>query len=205
LPNFDCHISVAALTSAVGVAAGAILFEWDKTASSLAFLAGLSGGLIPDLDCDQSKPRRMAGVFAGLGCAAMAVGFVSGHGQFLRRPWPPVEVALAAVGSFFLCNTIFMEILKKRTRHRGLFHSFAVPFLYGGLWSCLTAGQGGRTIMAVWFLAVLGVLTHLVLDAAKSFSFDPLKLATSDLVASTRLWILTALVNFLAFTRLFAF
>jgi hypothetical protein len=67
------------------------------------------------------------------------------------------------------------------------------------------AGQGGRTIMAVWFLAVLGVFTHLILDAAKALSFKPLKIATPDLAASTRLWILTALVNFLAFVRLLAF
>jgi hypothetical protein len=33
-------------------------------------------------------------------------------------------------------------------------------------------------------------------------SFDPLKVASEDIGASTRLWILTALVNFLAFTRL---
>ncbi|MDR1395566.1 MAG: metal-dependent hydrolase [Deltaproteobacteria bacterium] len=205
MPNFETHISAAALVSAVAVAAGSILFEWDKTASSLAFLAGLSGGMIPDLDCDTSKPRRLAGVFSGLGCAAMAVGYVTGTGRFLHRPWPLEQVILAAAGTFFLFNTVFMQILSSRTKHRGLFHSLAVPFLYGGLWSCLAAGQGGRTIMAVWFLAVLGVFSHLFLDAGKSMSFDPLKVASQDLRASTRLWILPALVNFLAFIRLLAF
>ncbi|MDR1607197.1 MAG: metal-dependent hydrolase [Deltaproteobacteria bacterium] len=204
MPNFDTHVAAAGLTSALGVAVGAILFEWDKTASSLAFVAGLSGGMVPDLDCDTAKPRRLAGIFVGLGCAAMVVGYVSGHGQFLRRPWPAEHVALAALGSFFLFNAIFLELLKSRTKHRGLFHSLATPFLYGGLWGCLAASQGGRTIMAVWFLAVIGVFSHLILDAAKGFSFDPLKIATADLAASTRLWILTALVNFLAFIRLFA-
>ncbi|MDR2140898.1 MAG: metal-dependent hydrolase [Deltaproteobacteria bacterium] len=205
MPNFECHVAVASVASAVAVATGSILFEWDNTASSLAFMAGLSGGMVPDLDCDTAKPRRLAGFFVGLGCAAMVVGYVSGQGQFLRRPWPAAHVALAAVGSFFLFSSIFMEILKGRTKHRGLFHSLATPFLYGGLWGCLTAGQGGRVIMAVWFLATLGVFTHLILDAAKGFTFNPLKIASDDLAASTRLWILTALVNFLAFIRIFAF
>ncbi|MDR1576938.1 MAG: metal-dependent hydrolase [Deltaproteobacteria bacterium] len=205
MPNFECHVAVASVISAVGVAAGAIMFDWDPTASSLAFVAGLSGGMVPDLDCDTAKPRRLAGVFVGLGCAAMVVGYVSGQGQFLRRPWPAEHVVLAALGSFFLFNSVFLEILKNRTKHRGLFHSLATPFLYGGLWACLAAGQGGRAIMAVWFLAVIGVFSHLILDAAKGFTFNPLKIASADLAASTRLWILTALVNFLAFIRLFAF
>jgi hypothetical protein len=205
VPNFECHVAAAALTSAVGVAAGAILFEWDNAASSLAFVAGLSGGMVPDLDCDVAKPRRLAGFFVGVGCAAMVVGYVSGHGSFLRRPWPAGHVLLAAVGSFFLFNAFFLEIIKSRVKHRGLFHSLATPFLYAGVWSCLVAAQGGPAIMAVWLLAVLGVFSHLILDAAKGFTFNPLKIASDDLAASTRLWILTALVNFLAFIRLFAF
>jgi hypothetical protein len=196
---------VAAVTSAVGVALGGILFEWDNTASSLAFFAGISGSMVPDLDHDASKPRRLAGFFVGLGCAAMVVGFVSGDGSFLNRPWPREHVLLAAVGSFFLFNTTFLQILKNRTKHRGLFHSLATPFLYAGIWSCFAAGQGGQTLMAVWFLAVIGVFSHLLLDAVAGFTFNPLKVASEDLAASTRLWILTALVNFLAFIRFFAF
>ncbi|MDR2422217.1 MAG: metal-dependent hydrolase, partial [Deltaproteobacteria bacterium] len=150
MPKFESHVAAAALTSAVGVAVGSIMFEWDKAASSLAFFAGVSGGMVPDLDCDVSKPRRLAGVFVGLGCAAMVVGFVSGPGSLLKRPWPAEHVVLAAAGAFFLFNAIFMEILRTRTKHRGLFHSLATPFLYAGLWSCCVAGQGGRAIMAVW-------------------------------------------------------
>jgi hypothetical protein len=202
MPNFECHVSAAALTSAVGVAVGAAWFGWDRTASSLAFLAGVSGGLLPDLDSDASKPLRLAGAVAGLGAGAAAVCFASGRGAFLSRPWPAPEVALAALGAYFLFNTIFIEILKRRTSHRGLFHSLAVPFLYGGLWATAAGGWGGKTILAVWALSVLGVFTHLILDAAQGMTFNPLKVATKDLSASTRLWLLTALVNFMAFTRL---
>jgi membrane-bound metal-dependent hydrolase YbcI (DUF457 family) len=201
LPNFETHITVAALTSAVGVAAGSAVFGWDSSSSSLAFVAGLSGGLIPDLDHDKSKPLRLSGAIVGLGFAVALVGFVSTTGKFLNRPWPPMNTVLAGIGAFFLFNTIFIQILKRRTKHRGLFHSLAVPFLYGGLWAVILASTGGKTVMAVWLLAILGVFTHLILDAAKGFSFDPLKVNTEDISASTRLWILTALVNFLAFTR----
>jgi membrane-bound metal-dependent hydrolase YbcI (DUF457 family) len=201
LPNFETHITVGALVSAVVVAAGAAAFGWDKTASSLGFLAGLSGSMIPDLDSDTSKPLRLSGAVVGLGFAAAAVGFVTAPGDFLNRPWPPSSAAIAALGTFFLFNTIFIEILKRRTKHRGLFHSLAVPFLYAGLWAVVVSSAGAKTVMSVWSLAVIGVLTHLILDAGKSMDFSPLKVASDDLSASTRLWVLTALVNFLAFTR----
>jgi membrane-bound metal-dependent hydrolase YbcI (DUF457 family) len=139
---------------------------------------------------------------AGLGFAAAVVGFVTSPGQILNRPWSAGSVVCAAVGAYFLFNAIFVEVIKRRTVHRGLFHSLAVPFLYAGLWAVMASPAGPKTAMAVWCLAIVGVMTHLLLDAAKSMSFNPLKVATDDLGASTRLWILTALVNLLAFTRL---
>ncbi|MDR2366527.1 MAG: metal-dependent hydrolase [Deltaproteobacteria bacterium] len=202
MPNFEYHVAAAGLASAIGVAFGGAAFGWDATASSLGFLAGLSGGMIPDLDHDESKPLRLAGALGGLGFSAAVVGYVTSPGTFFNRPWPVGSAVLAAVGSYFLFNTIIVEIFKRRTKHRGLFHSLAVPFLYGGLWAVMVASAGGQTVMAVWLMAILGVLTHLVLDSAKSMSFNPLKVATADIGASTRLWVLTALVNFLAFTRL---
>jgi membrane-bound metal-dependent hydrolase YbcI (DUF457 family) len=201
VPNFESHIGVAAIASALGVAFGSAVYGWDSSASSLAFLAGLSGGFIPDLDHDESKPLRLSAALVGLGFSAATVGYVTSPGAFLNRPWPAGSAFLAAVGSYFLFNTIFVEIFRRRTKHRGLFHSLAVPFLYAGLWAVMVSSAGGKTIMAVWVLAVLGVFTHLVLDSAKSMSFNPLKVASDDLGASTRLWVLTALVNFLAFIR----
>jgi membrane-bound metal-dependent hydrolase YbcI (DUF457 family) len=144
----------------------------------------------------------MSGALAGIGFAAAVVGYVTSPGTFLNRPWPVSSAMLAAVGSYFLFNTIFVDIFKRRTKHRGLFHSLAVPFLYAGLWAVMLSSAGGQTVMAVWLLAILGVFTHLILDSAKSMTFNPLKVATNDIAASTRLWVLTALVNFLAFTRL---
>jgi membrane-bound metal-dependent hydrolase YbcI (DUF457 family) len=201
MPNFETHVTAAALTSAMAVAFGAATFGWDTSASSLAFLAGLSGGLIPDLDHDDSKPLRLAAAMVGLGLAACAVGFVSGSGSLFNRPWPLYSTLLAAIGVFFLFNTIFIEILKRGTKHRGLFHSLAIPFLYGGLWAVMLTSRGPGTVLAVWLLAIVGVMTHLILDAGQGWSFGPLKLATSDIEASTKLWVLTTLVNFLAFTK----
>jgi membrane-bound metal-dependent hydrolase YbcI (DUF457 family) len=173
-------------------------YNLGNATSTLAFLAGVSGGLLPDLDSEKSYPLRLSGIVSGLGAAGVAAGFASAKSSFLDRPWDPVYVFLLAFASFLIFNTLVIHFLKKVTVHRGLFHSLAVPFLYAGIWAVMVTGQGRKTILAVWFLAALGVLTHLILDACKSLSFNPLKIATKDLAASTRLWIATAIVNFYA-------
>jgi hypothetical protein len=198
LPNFVCHLGVSAVSSALVVASADAAFTLGSTTSTLAFLAGLSGGLLPDVDCDESRPLRLSGTVAGLGAAALAGGFFSAKGDFLSRPWEPLFVFLAALAAFLIFNTAIIHLLKKHTVHRGLFHSLAVPFLYAGLWAVVVCGQGRKAVLAVWVLAAFGVLTHLILDAFSSLSFGPLKVATKDLAASTRLWMATALVNFLA-------
>jgi hypothetical protein len=203
LPNFNSHLGVSALSSAVLVAYGEAAYGLGHATAALAFLAGVSGGILPDLDSDTSIPLRLSGLVGGLGAAAAVVGFGTADAQWFYRPWPPVSVALAALAAFVLFNALVVMVLKKRTVHRGLFHSLPVPFLYAGAFSLMVMSQGRKTVMAVWLLAALGVLTHLVMDAVKDLSFKPLKLATGDIAASTRLWIATALVNLIALIQPF--
>jgi membrane-bound metal-dependent hydrolase YbcI (DUF457 family) len=180
------------------VAYGEAAYGLGYSTSALAFLAGVTGGILPDLDSDTSIPLRFSGIIGGLGAAAAVVGFGSADGSGFYRPWTPASVAIAAMAAFLLFNALVIILIKKSTVHRGLFHSLPVPFFYAGLFALLVSSQGRKTVMAVWILAAVGVLTHLLMDAFKDLSFKPLKLASSDISASTRLWIATAVVNFIA-------
>ncbi|MDR1040878.1 MAG: metal-dependent hydrolase [Deltaproteobacteria bacterium] len=203
MPNFACHLAVGAVSSALAVAYGDARYDLGNVCSTLAFLAGVSGSLLPDLDSDTSKPLRLSGAVAGLGAAAAVAGFALSPGNFLGRPWHPVYVAVAAFATFLVSNTLMIGLLKRYTVHRGLFHSLSVPFLYGGLWAVLCTGMGRKTVFAVWVMAAGGVFLHLILDSAKSLSLKPLKVCTQDLAASTRLWIATAMVNLLVLVNPF--
>lgn len=206
MPNFEAHITVSAVGSALLTAYGTARFGWDGAIPSLAFFSGAAGGMVPDLDSDSSRPRRFAGAVVGASASVGFAGFVSSSGEFLNRPWPREMVLAGAALVFLLFSFVCMElVLKKYTRHRGLFHSLATPFLYGGILACLATPRGADTAVAVWLLGIFGVLSHLVLDAAKSFSLYPLKLATGDLAASARLWLATMLVTLAAFLRLTRF
>ncbi|MDR2437025.1 MAG: metal-dependent hydrolase, partial [Endomicrobium sp.] len=132
MPNFVCHLGVGAMTSALLVAYGDFTYDFGKTTSTLAFVAGLSGSLIPDLDSDTSKTLKLSGSIVGLGAAALTVGFGTTRG-FWGRPWDTLLVCIIAVAAFLLFNTLVVKFLQKFTVHRGLFHSLAVPFLYAGI------------------------------------------------------------------------
>jgi membrane-bound metal-dependent hydrolase YbcI (DUF457 family) len=203
LPNFNSHLAVGALASALAVAYGDARYGLGDTCSTLAFLAGVSGSLLPDLDSDVSRTLKLTGVVAGLGAAGAAAGFALSPGDFLNRPWSPLYTFLLALGSFLAFNALVIGVLRRYTVHRGLFHSLSVPFLYGGLWAVLCTGLGRKTVFAVWLLACSGVFIHLLLDCGKSLSLKPLKVYTSDLAASIRLWLATAAVNFLVLVNPF--
>ena len=202
MPGYQTHLKVSALGSAILVAWGTARYGWDGAIPTLAFVAGAAGGLVPDLDSDSSKPRRWAGLLVASAVAISAAGFLASPGPFLKRPWGGGPTALAALYFFLLVNWLTLEFLRHRTRHRGLFHSLAVPFLYGGLMALMAVPRGTDTAMAVWLLSLFGVFSHLVLDAMRGVSLNPLKPATHDLAASAWLWTATALVTLAAFFRL---
>lgn len=202
MPNFPVHIAVSSLGSSVLAAYGTARFGWDGAIPALAFMAGSAGGMVPDLDSNISKPRRLAGGLAGLSAAVGAAGFLASSGSWLARPWSPWAIAAASGLVFILANLVFLKILKKHTRHRGLFHSLPVPFLYAGLMAALAAPRGAGTVTAVWLLALFGAFSHLVLDACGSFSLYPLKTHSKNFTASVWLWLVTLGVSVLPVLRL---
>ncbi|MGL4207901.1 MAG: metal-dependent hydrolase [Candidatus Adiutrix sp.] len=202
MPQFETHIAVSSVGSAFLVAYGSARLGWDAYTPWVAFIAGVGGGMVPDLDSDTSKPLRLAGLVTALAAACGAFIFVTSNGDFLNRPWPWEMAAIFTVFCFVIFNLVIVTAFKRLTRHRGLFHSLAVPFLYGGLLACLVMPHSPHMALAVWLLGMFGVFSHLILDSLKSLSFNPLKLATSDLKTSTRLWLLTTFVTLMAFTRM---
>ncbi|MDR2827489.1 MAG: metal-dependent hydrolase [Candidatus Adiutrix intracellularis] len=202
MPSFETHISVSAVGSSLLAAYGTARYGWDGAIPSLAFVAGAAGGMVPDLDSSTSRPRRLAGLLFGLSAAVGVAGFLGSAGPFLQRPWGFFSILAGSLYIFVLTNILTLCVLQSCTCHRGLFHSFAVPFLYGGFLALLALPRGGDTAMAVWLLSVFGVFSHLILDAFKSLSLNPLKLATNNLTLSIGLWLTTLIVTLAAFLRL---
>lgn len=167
--------------------------------AALAAGAALTGGLIPDLDADQSRPLKMAATLTGLAVALVTLGWPTAKGlPFHWTPsgnlsplWPPT-LALMALVNYFGFNALVRTLFRRFTKHRGLFHSLAVPFFTGGLWALALANQGLEVSLLVGLAAAAGVFSHLLLDALASRSLNPLKLYSANKLQSAVLWLATS-------------
>lgn len=199
MPNFTAHFGVAGL---VGLGAGlwTVQAGFAPPTAVLAAGAALTSGLAPDLDADQSRPLKIAAALTGLAVALITLEGLTGQGwpfrwpgsENLHRPWPATPALLAAAAGYFIFNSLARTLFCRFTRHRGLFHSLAMPVLAGGLWALALAGRGRPVSLLVGLAAAAGVLSHLLLDALFSRSLNPLKLYSANKLQSLLLWLFSA-------------
>jgi hypothetical protein len=159
-----------------GVSAGAtisLLGVEAAPAAGLALIAGVLGGLLPDVDHDNAVPIRE--LFSLLAAIVPAVVMPLLLKQGMKTEWVILSYAVAYVFIRFVVSAIF----KKLTIHRGIFHS--IPFL-------LCAGEATALVLHPLPLTVrflvggavsLGALVHLLLDEIYAVDFTGKKLKKS--------------------------
>jgi hypothetical protein len=132
--------------------------------TQILFLVGVIGGLLPDIDADNSKPVR--GFFTLLG---VMVSFVASFSLVDR--FPVLELALIWGGVFVAVRYGVLELFARLTVHRGIWHSW-LAVAFAGL-ICANAGYHlvGLSALDAWLAAAflgLGYVTHLCLDELAS-------------------------------------
>jgi hypothetical protein len=164
MASFRVHLYAAAAVSSVS-ALGAYSLGWAGPQQTQALFAlGVLGGLLPDIDAENSRPVR--GFFTLLGIAlafAMSFSFVG-------------QVSLLLLGGIWALVVVTVrfgvyELFARFTVHRGSWHSWL---------GVLLAGLGGANLafhvlgMSAWdswlagLFVALGYLTHLCLDEIAS-------------------------------------
>ena len=164
MANFSTHINTAALTSAIGVGVLANSGIIDIKTSLYCFLAGIIGGILPDIDHDNSTPLKiMHFVFANL-----AAFFVI-YNNIARLKL--LEMFIIWGGIYLLFAFIFY-IFKKTTKHRGMIHSIPAGILFGVLASFLfyKLGFSLKQSYIIGIFLFSGYIVHLILD--EIFSVD---------------------------------
>jgi len=164
MANFNTHFNVAFMASA---ALGVVVFKAGMLSPSLLIgcvAAGTIGGLLPDLDSDNSRPLDIGfNILAALAAFMMVVWFAD---QLVL--W---ELVAAGVLGFATIRYGVFTCFTWLTVHRGVMHS--VPYvLMFGLISLYLAFYGlGLTAVDSWFVAAFisfGALIHLILDETYS-------------------------------------
>lgn len=167
MANFTTHITVAAGASAVGS-----LIYWatgSVTAIQALLLtaAGSLGGMLPDIDSDNSRPVRIVShlVFVILGFFLIQL--------FKAHSW--IELVIF-VGIFYLAfHYAMIPTFKKFTSHRGIFHSLLAGLFFAILYIVLTFYFYRSSSAFAWltgFFVFAGFLIHLLLDEIYSVDFS---------------------------------
>ncbi len=199
MATFKTHLSVATLAS--GMAATTItnigLATLDQT--PLLFALGVAGGLLPDIDADNSIPVRLAFSLLGLIGAFGVVLYVMARYRFSIS-----ELTLLVTGTFLAIRYVLFELFLRLTEHRGIFHSLLAAAFFLCLGTSLSYNLGGTPARLAWLHGLfvgMGYVVHLTLD--ELFSVDllggrlkrsfgtALKLFSRDLKATLTLGFLT--------------
>lgn len=168
MANFKTHLIGATLVSGAAATAAVAVGLVPFSQAPILFGLGVAGGLLPDIDADNSTPVRLAFSLLGLLAAFFAVFYALGQPRLSIA-----ELFLLGLGAFLLIRFGILELFLRLTEHRGVFHSLLAVLCF----TLATASASHHLASSPPALAWLhglslgtGYLTHLVLD--ELFSVD---------------------------------
>lgn len=175
MADFKTHVSVAAALS-IPLAAGTYFFHLASLTDALLYaFAGTLGGMLPDIDADESIAIRI--VFRLLGALVAVICAVLWFDELLI--W---HVSALALASYFVVRIPVQWIFERLTDHRGVLHSLlanilftaiAVPVAYHVL------GLSAKTAWGIGAFIFFGATVHLILDEVYSIDLSGMRVKRS--------------------------
>ena len=203
MANFKTHISVAAALS--GCLATGFLEVGIATPKDvwLYFALGTLGGILPDIDADNSIPGRILFSFF-----AMVLAFLT---LFSRANfYSIVELSILWMVTYMVVRYIIFQMFAKLTVHRGIFHSILAAVFFYFLTTDISYYLFSLNALNAWVAGLfvfIGYLIHLTLDEMysvdligtkikKSFG-TALKIVSTNMKATSLLLLATVLVFYI--------
>ncbi|BCX81458.1 hypothetical protein MIT9_P1036 [Methylomarinovum caldicuralii] len=168
MANFKTHLSLA--TVIAGAAATTVTSTGLAPVSQAPalFALGVLGGLLPDIDADNSTPVRLVFTLLGLAAAFAAVFYTLGHYRFSIS-----ELCVLAAAVFAAVRYLIFELFLRLTEHRGVFHSLLAVVFFTLLTTSLSYHFTTASPHLAWLQGLfvgMGYCVHLTLD--ELFSVD---------------------------------
>lgn len=166
MANFNTHFTVAAAASAL--LSGTLLSMEVVTPEQgvVAFVLGTLGGLLPDVDSAHSTSIKVGFSVLSLLGTIMLI-FMNASTYSL------IEMIVMSVLVFSGIRYGLLEVFRKISKHRGMFHSVPVALIWGILVAILMHFFFGLNSLISWVYGVMisfGYLVHLTLD--ETYSVD---------------------------------
>ncbi len=165
MANFKTHISLSTMLGAGYGAAAHVLYDVPLPTCILAGGLCSVSGMLPDVDSDAGVPLRESMAFAA---AVVPMMMMDRLQQFNLSP---ESLVLAGGLMYLFIRFVVAELLRRYTRHRGMFHSLPAAVIAGELAFLLASGEDVRLRIYKASAVVLGYLSHLVLDELYSIEW----------------------------------
>jgi hypothetical protein len=158
------HIEVAALGS--GMLSSACLGSELITPSEaiMLWLAGTLGGILPDVDSDNSTSLKI--VFN-----IISLGFIGLIFVFMHLRFTTLVIWGSCILVYCLINVVVRPIFESATIHRGIFHTVITGLLFSITMINLSFYYGNQSAFFSWTIGLFvlfGFFIHLILDEISS-------------------------------------
>jgi hypothetical protein len=175
MADFKTHTLVATVISG-GLGIGALVTGLASPADAFCYwLAGSLGGLLPDIDSDESLALRIVfRLFGALVAALLAF--------YWMTTLPAWQVAGLAAAGYLMVRFVLLELFARITVHRGLLHSLLANALFGVVALLLSYHLFGLSARQAWGVGgfiVMGATVHLLLDELYSVDLSGLRIKRS--------------------------
>jgi membrane-bound metal-dependent hydrolase YbcI (DUF457 family) len=160
MANFNTHFTVAASASAVLSGTLLSMEVVSPEQGVVAFLLGTLGGLLPDVDSARSTSIKVGFNVLSLLLTIMMI-FVK------SSTYSIVEMMIMATLIFVGIRYGFLEVFRKISKHRGMFHSIPVALIWGVGVAILMQYFFALNSLVSWVYGIMvtfGYLVHLTLD-----------------------------------------
>ncbi len=151
--HFSTSTALGLVYGAGGVALG-IPWETSLVAGSLCAVSGM----LPDLDSDSGIPLRETSTFLAAMVPVMLLR------RFEQLGLTNEHMVLAAIAVYVLIRFVLVEVFKRYTVHRGMWHSYPAAAITGLAAFLICSDDEVSLRMFKAGGVVLGFMSHLVLD-----------------------------------------
>ena len=138
-------------------------------------LAGMIGGVLPDIDLPRSRPSKA--LFTALGIVAGLIWMFTSMAHYTG-----LELWLGTISILLLSRFLLAAFFQKMTRHRGVLHSLIAAVMAGVVTCALSWTYIHASALQSWLTGLFmlsGYLIHLTLDEIYSVNFAGARLKRS--------------------------
>lgn len=172
MANFKQHLTGGAIAGGVIATIAIAHLKLDNSQGLLLFMLTLLGSIMPDVDCETSKPIRI--IFNKLGLLVPMV-LLYKYRSELSMELMIIYIIIGAIVIQYFIKALFIRF----TVHRGIVHSIPAGIIYGELIFYIFHDSNNHIRVLFASVSTIGFFVHLLMDEFWSIDTANLRIKRS--------------------------